>query len=130
VPRYVILKHDHPYQHWDLMLERGTTLRTWRLAACPEAGQVVPAEPLGDHRPLYLDYEGPVSGGRGYVVRWDAGQFTWEQDEPDVVAVRLRGQRLQTVARLTRDSKGTWSLWVGHPASDAPTGQDGLDPPR
>jgi len=73
--RYVILTHDHPFPHWDLMLEDGGTLRTWRLLSEPGAGRVVPAERLGDHRLAYLDYEGPVSGGRGVVARWDHGTY-------------------------------------------------------
>jgi hypothetical protein len=75
VPRFVLLEHDHPVLHWDLMLEAGDILQTWRLAAAPAESQVVEAAALGDHRRLYLDYEGPVSGNRGSVRRWDAGNF-------------------------------------------------------
>ncbi len=32
-------------------------------------------ERLPDHRQLYLEYEGAVSGGRGYVRAWAAGHF-------------------------------------------------------
>jgi hypothetical protein len=46
MPRYVILTHDHPFQHWDLMLEDGGVLRTWRLLAEPAVGQSVRAEVL------------------------------------------------------------------------------------
>ena len=63
--RFVILEHDYPVQHWDLMLEAGDVLRTWRLIAPPDKTQAVAAESLGDHRLAYLDYEGPVSGNRG-----------------------------------------------------------------
>jgi hypothetical protein len=69
MPRFVILEHDHPELHWDFMLEAGAVLRTWRLAAPPALGQVVAAAASFDHRLLYLDYEGPVSGGRGTVRR-------------------------------------------------------------
>ena len=65
MPRYVILDHDHPSRHWDFMLESGGVLRTWRLLAEPTAGGPIAAEPLGDHRIAYLDYEGPLSGDRG-----------------------------------------------------------------
>ena len=53
--------------HWDLMLDTGETLRTWRLE--PALPGVIRAEPLGNHRRAYLDYEGPVSGNRGSVQR-------------------------------------------------------------
>jgi hypothetical protein len=75
MPRYVILTHDHPFLHWDLMLEDGGVLRTWRLLEEPAVGRTVPAEKLPDHRLAYLDYEGPVSGDRGNVVRWDYGTY-------------------------------------------------------
>ena len=70
MPRYVILRHENrnpaePSVHWDLMLEAGTSLRTWALAALPVAGESIAAEQLPDHRLHYLDYEGPISGNRG-----------------------------------------------------------------
>src|ERR1700730_7618701 len=81
MPRFVILQHDHPELHWDLMLQAGETLRTWRLAKAPELpGEAIVASAIGDHRPMYLDYEGPVSGGRGQVIRWDQG--TYEEETP------------------------------------------------
>ena len=102
MPRFVILEHDHPFLHWDFMVECGEVLRSWRLDAKPQAGIAVLAEPLGDHRKVYLDYEGPVSGNRGQVKRWDAGTFDWEMDLPDRVAVRLQGQRCRATAILER----------------------------
>lgn len=64
MPRYVILEHDHPTLHWDLMLETGATLRTWRLSTLPASEHSVDATALPDHRSFYLDYEGPLSGNR------------------------------------------------------------------
>lgn len=95
MPRFVILEHDHPFLHWDLMLEVELGLRTWRLMAPPAPGQGGDAEPLGNHRKYYLDYEGPVSGGRGEVRRWDAGEFLWLIDEPDRVQVELAGEKFR-----------------------------------
>jgi hypothetical protein len=109
MPRYVILEHDHPFLHWDFMLEAGAILNTWRLAAPPRPGGSVCAEPLGDHRTAYLDYEGPVSGGRGRVVRWDAGTFCWEH-AVEGITVRLKGQRLDGLARIEPDGAGGWRL--------------------
>lgn len=109
MPRYVILEHDHPHLHWDLMLESGAVLRTWRLAAPPRAGTTVAAERIGDHRKAYLDYEGPVSGGRGSVKRLDAGSFAWQEDKADRVVVTLGG-RLRGRAELARQPSGEWSL--------------------
>ena len=108
MPRYVILRHDHPALHWDLMLEAGDRLRTWRLAELPHPGVVVAAEPIGDHRRLYLDYEGPVSGGRGTVERWDAGTFAGDANAPERVTVSVDGRRLRGVLTLARTESGGW----------------------
>lgn len=73
--RYTVARHDAPGgTHWDLFLEAGTVLKSWRLAAPPERGEVA-SEPMADHRLLYLDYEGEVSGGRGTVVRHASGRY-------------------------------------------------------
>jgi hypothetical protein len=113
--RYVILEHDHPAKHWDLMLEAGDVLRTWRLAMCPLAGAPISAEATFDHRPFYLDYEGPISGGRGNVLRWDSGEFAWLADEPDRVTVRLEGRRCRGTGLLMRQPDGTWSFQLNEP---------------
>jgi hypothetical protein len=94
VPRFVVLEHDWPAPHWDFLLEAGDVLRAWRLLAEPAGGREVTAEPNFDHRTLYLDYEGPLSGDRGSVVRWDAGEFEWVADESGRVVVNLRGAKL------------------------------------
>jgi hypothetical protein len=111
MPRYVILEHDHPALHWDFMLEAGDVLKTWRLAAPPRPGGAVAAEPSFDHRRAYLDYEGPVSGGRGAVTRWDAGTFSWQQ-AAEGVAVCLDGRRLRGPARVEPNGAGGWRLVV------------------
>jgi hypothetical protein len=116
MPRYVILAHDYPMRHWDLMLEAGDVLRTWRLLAPPEPGRSVAAEASFDHRVAYLDYEGPVSGGRGTVVRWDWGEYApaleYATRADGVVQVVLRGERLRGSVRLERDAAGAWVFTV------------------
>jgi len=108
MPRFAILSHDQPTPHWDLFLEAGPVLRAWRLLAPLAAGMPVPAEPAADHRLVYLDYEGPVSGGRGAVTRVDAGAFAWEADTPDHLTVRLTGHRF--TGRLVLQRAGAaWS---------------------
>jgi hypothetical protein len=46
MPRYIVLTHDHPFLHWDLMLECGERLRTWRLLEAPAPETLVRAEAL------------------------------------------------------------------------------------
>ncbi len=110
MPRYVLLEHDHPHRHWDLMLESGPVLRTWRLAALPAPGAAVAAEASFDHRTAYLDYEGPVSGGRGRVVRQDAGTFTVEEEREDRLVLRLEGGRLRGRALLAPGGPGAMTF--------------------
>jgi hypothetical protein len=102
IPRFVVLRHDHPALHWDLMLEAGEVLRTWRLSAplSPEGG-AVEAAPSFDHRRMYLDYEGPVSGDRGSVVRQEHGTFTWLCDTAEEIVLRLEGAELRGTLVLT-----------------------------
>lgn len=90
--RFVILTHDHPFDHWDLMLEAGGVLRTWRLLCEPAPDRIIGAEPLPDHRLHYLDYEGPVSGDRGTVTRWDAGRHETRQTPQQTIATVESGR--------------------------------------
>ncbi len=73
--RFVVLEHDHPILHWDLMLEFDGALLTWRLPANVQINEWGVSERLPDHRLAYLDYEGPVSKGRGTVRRITGGQY-------------------------------------------------------
>jgi hypothetical protein len=112
MPRFVILEHDHPELHWDFMLEAGAVLRTWRLTAPPQSGPIVDAAACFDHRLHYLNYEGPVSGGRGSVHRWDAGSFSWQTDTPERIVVHLQGAHVHGVAELERADDGRWTFAV------------------
>lgn len=93
LPRFVLLRHVLPAaapgkSHWDLMLETSDLLFTLQLAALPSVGEspagaaeaLLLAKRLPGHRPLYLDYEGEVSGNRGSVERIAAGQYTSSDD--------------------------------------------------
>jgi hypothetical protein len=84
------------------MLEQGEVLRTWALAEEPSATGEIPAQALGDHRLAYLEYEGPVSGNRGIVSRWDCGHYECQSETADEIVVRLHGKKLNGIARLQR----------------------------
>ena len=115
MPRFVILEHDHPELHWDLMLEVGSVLKTWRLAKAPEMREeAIAAEPLGDHRLFYLNYEGPVSGARGKVTRWDEGSYqSLAAEAGQALHVLLDGNRVQGSAVMERHAGG-WVFRIGH----------------
>lgn len=112
--RFVILTHDHPFLHWDLMLEGEDALRTWRLLKEPAAATASPAERLADHRTAYLDYEGPVSGGRGTVTRWDQGSYEIVSETDDALRTTLYGERFQGRATLTVGPSGM--VWTFSPS--------------
>jgi hypothetical protein len=105
MPRFVILRHDSPRgEHFDLMLEAGDVLKTWALPHPPEAGVEMDCEALADHRLAYLDYEGPISGERGTVVRWDCGTYTLKRQEIAEWTVQLVGERLTGQVTLLRSA--------------------------
>lgn len=119
MPRFAILRHETPPGsprplHWDFLLEDGGTLLTWSLAELPAAGRPIAAEALADHRTAYLDYEGPVSGNRGIVTRWDAGTFQWRHRSNREIIVNLNGRVLCGEAAVTRadDTTQDWQLCV------------------
>lgn len=113
--RYVLLWHDCPddYRdgpHWDLMLQREGvqeehSLATWSLLKLPAAwsgvltesatgsfsSEPIEATKLTDHRAAYLEYEGPVSRGRGEVKRLAAGGLQWRFFEASRVEAELQG---------------------------------------
>jgi hypothetical protein len=110
MPRFVLLQHEMPPGsslpgvHWDFMLEVDGALRTWRLEVLPTTGCAIAAESLADHRLSYLDYEGPVSGDRGFVAQIDAGNYRWLSDHADRVVVRLSGKLLSGDVALQKSN--------------------------
>lgn len=105
MPRFVILEHDHPHRHWDFMLETGNVLATWRLPQPPgPEPQTMTVERIGDHRVMYLDYEGPLSQNRGSVTRWDAGTFAVEIGP--LYLIHLSGERWRGRVQIQQDERG------------------------
>lgn len=104
--RFTVLYHvlpataDRP-AHWDFLVEVGNALATWAIEQPPDQPGAQPAHKLPDHRPLYLDYEGPVSGGRGDVSQWDTGTCEIEQRSVEQLVYRLQGTMLRGRASLT-----------------------------
>jgi len=108
----IILHTGFGCEHYDFMLETGPSLATWRLASnCLGLGegQSAPARKLPDHRPAYLTYEGPVSGGRGQVRRVCQGAFETLVDDGRRLVVRLDspdGPARLEIARLASAGEG------------------------
>ena len=121
MPRFAILIHDHPFLHWDLLVEQTGVLRSWRLLECPDrwllatSPIILSAEAIPDHRLAYLDYEGPVSRERGSVQRWDGGNVEWLEQSVRTIQLKLEGKRLQGEMVLTPpDDAQLWFVSFSH----------------
>jgi DNA polymerase Ligase (LigD) len=102
MPRFALLEHSRDGQpvHWDLLLDAGAALRTWAIDEPIVPGRTLPARALGDHRKLYLEYEGEISGDRGRVRRIDQGRYEPLVWTPEQVRVALWGAQLVGVVEL------------------------------
>jgi hypothetical protein len=129
--QFVILYHVTPdnsdrASHWDLLLEPPTSadalLLCFEVMTSPEnwcsSEQV---RRLADHRRIYLNYQGPISGGRGCVQQTAAGSIQWQQFGDSQLTAILTGnladgQRFEGRLRLDRDTyeplqvTGLWHL--------------------
>lgn len=108
MPRYVILEHDWNGVHYDLMLEYGEMLATWRLETLLRAG-TQPAIKLPDHRTAYLECEGEVSGNRGSVSRVAQGSYQATLISDRCWIVELTGSFAGN-ASLEHDRDDRWQL--------------------
>jgi hypothetical protein len=125
MPRFVVQKHFRAADdyHFDLMLECGDALVTFQCGAPPELKRELPClvHQLPDHRTVYLAYQGPISGGRGWCEIHDRGTFEWVEpagdhaaspcDLADRIAVRLAGQRARGLYRFARETASGTDVW-------------------
>jgi hypothetical protein len=110
-PGFVILRHEWNGVHWDFMLDVGGTLRTWALEAFPMPGGVIGGRSLPDHRAAYLEYEGPISGGRGEVRRVERGTYRVLEWSEERIGVELEGGQVTGEAWLFRED-GAGMRWL------------------
>lgn len=101
--RYVVLEHEVRVGevHYDLCLEDGAVLVTFQLDAPPSTTQSVAGRRSFDHRPLYLDYEGELSRGRGRVRAWDRGLVEDLAGDPRALRYSFRCQGEQLAGEWT-----------------------------
>jgi hypothetical protein len=109
--RFVLLEHHWNGVHYDFMIEAGDVLRTWKLSQPPEPHRRQLALATFDHRLVYLDYEGTISGDRGHVRRWDAGTYEELSCEEEILRLRLGGTRLDGVVQLRLLNESEWE-WL------------------
>jgi len=106
MPRFTISHHtgSKDGDHYDLMLEHGDGLRTWRLVNTAfQSFQV--ARQIKDHRKTYLDFEGEISGERGRVKIWDTGTYSVDDWKDDRIQVAMVGRSLKTRLIMTLGPK-------------------------
>jgi hypothetical protein len=113
--RFVILLHrDDAGEHWDFMIEQESTLATWKLPADPADPDALPIQGtrIADHRKRYLDYEGPIAGGRGDVSRVDEGTCDVHLSSGREWQITLAGRRARGRFRLERrdPDADAWTL--------------------
>ena len=120
MPRFALLEHHWRGVHWDLLLDVGDALRTWAIDAPIATGLTLPARALGDHRRVYLDYEGAIAGDRGWVRRVDRGEYEPLVWTPECVRVEFSGSQLVGLAELRRVGAGlggetlAWTFRLGN----------------
>ena len=112
MPRFVLLHHDHPFTHWDLLLKAGDVLLAWRLHRRPVPNEQIVAERLPDHRTIYLDYEGPISNDRGTVTREESGDFDWRDRSGDSLRIDVRGRWLTGEITLHESAGAVTFQWA------------------
>ncbi len=111
--RFVIQEHTTPAGvHWDLMLEQGAALLTFRLPVPPAqaASAATAATKIHDHPLRFLTYEGPVQKNTGRVRIADRGRLHIETQADDRIAFALQGQTLHGAFTLTRADAAEWIL--------------------
>lgn len=103
MPQFVVLSHNSPRGvHFDFLLEVGNVLKTWALPQPPQPGMEIECDALDDHRMTYLDYEGPLSGERGSVTRWDRGAYLLERQSDTEWVVFLEGEKITGEVSIRR----------------------------
>ncbi len=108
--RFVILHHIGCEQpHWDFLLEQEEALATWQLYQDPLAGGKELFR-IQDHRKMYLDYEGPIEGGRGEVNRVCAGTYELIEHNSQLWRVRFASDGLAGRFDLSLQEDNRWLM--------------------
>ncbi|MHC4104080.1 MAG: DNA polymerase ligase N-terminal domain-containing protein [Planctomycetota bacterium] len=111
--KFVIQKHSSPGDvHWDLMLEAGQVLETYRLALPPEQllNQTTTAIRIADHPVKFLTYEGTVNKGAGTVEIAETGTYQVLSDNEGLRELQLDGKILKGKFTFIHIDAENWQL--------------------
>ncbi|MCI0499256.1 MAG: hypothetical protein L0Y36_06210 [Planctomycetales bacterium] len=116
--QFVIQEHTSPQcVHWDLMLEMGNILWTWRLNTSPaDIGEdPVTAERIADHPLRFLTHEGPVQNNTARVEIRDKGTYRLHKQTENELLLELEGTILRGCFSLCRtENQSLWILQAAH----------------
>ncbi|HWB18981.1 MAG TPA: hypothetical protein VG711_01680 [Phycisphaerales bacterium] len=136
--RTVVLRHELPdgNEHYDWLIasgtEEGSPLVTFQCArSVQEVEKSAELERIADHRWVYLEFEGEISGNRGSVRRVAEGnveivEVGWIDaanagKSPNIEALsgkqlriewRTNGENMKQMVRLEWGGGGKWNLFV------------------
>ncbi|HRZ25883.1 MAG TPA: DNA polymerase ligase N-terminal domain-containing protein [Spirochaetota bacterium] len=113
--KFVIHRHSTVPDHYDLMLERGEALSTFRIderdIGAFVRGERITALKIQDHRREYLTYEGPVSCNRGRVDLFDQGEYRVVENADGFFRVELFGKSAAGIFRFSlADGENCWTI--------------------
>ena len=116
--KFVIQKHTKGEAvHWDLMLEAGQVLETYRIDLPPEeiSGKLVEAVKIFDHSVKFLTYQGSVEQGKGLVEIADSGIYRIISKTDAQTEFQFEGKILKGKFALTLLKEDRWQFKATSP---------------
>jgi hypothetical protein len=112
--KFVVQKHQKESEptHWDLMLESGGILETYRVSLPPEdwGKKTIEAVKIFDHPLKFLSYEGPVNNGKGQVDIADIGTYRFIKNDENQKLISFSGKQLHGKFQLCLIKDEKWKL--------------------
>lgn len=134
ISQFVVLRHQvgsNPTRdtaavesiHYDWMFLIGDELRTWSTDVVESltSDRNIAAMELPPHRTAYLEIEGDIGGGRGYVSQIARGTFKWTINDDSQLLCHISWtdsdnqshQQMLNFQRSALDLSDEWELRLG-----------------
>ncbi len=111
--QFVIHKHIRGRNvHWDLMIDSGDALWTWRIESDPQTGFDEPQRicRIFDHDRKFLNYQGPVNQGNASVEMIDKGVSSLICKSAGSFVIDFQGKLLAGRFELLHICDDIWQL--------------------